>query len=89
MGLIKGLYDKTISNAAGSNFTQCSTWRDIEASHLTNSPILGAEEIRGMLLMLSIGLSMALSAFLGELLTHKLLRGCRGKKKVVKMTWIS
>ena len=70
MGLIKSLYDKTISNAAGSNFTRCRTWHDIEASHGANNPniILGIEEIRGMLLMLFIGLCASLFIFMGEIL---------------------
>ena len=76
MGLIQSLYDKTISNAAGSNFTRCRTWHDIEASHGANNPniILEFEEIRGMLLTLAIGLCASLFIFMGEILTPVIQR---------------
>ena len=76
MGLIKRLYDTAISNVAGSNFTRCRTWHDIEASHGANNPntILEIEEIRGMLLMLSIGLCASLFMFMGEILTPVIQR---------------
>ena len=67
MGLIKGLFEQTVSNR-----TKCSTWNDIYNSHLEKrkNVVLGFDAIRGMTSLLFIGLSAALLVFIFEHITH-------------------
>ena len=67
MGLIKGLFEQSLHNR-----TKCSSWSDIYDSHLEKrkNAVLGFDAIRGMTILLSIGLSAALLVFMLEHITH-------------------
>ena len=63
MGLIEGLIEQTLDNR-----TKCSTWSDIYESHMEKGEnvVLDIDDICGLMILLSIGLSIALTAFMGE-----------------------
>ena len=63
MGLIEGLIEQTLENR-----TKCSTWSDIYESHMQkgDNVVLQLDDICGLIILLSIGLSLALTSFLGE-----------------------
>ena len=63
MGLIEGLIEQTLENR-----TKCSSWSDIYESHMQkgDNVVLQLDDICGLIILLSIGLSFALVAFLGE-----------------------
>ena len=63
MGLIDGLFKQTVPNS-----TKCATWQDIKASHMIKDPkiILQIEDLFGMMILLFIGLSSSILAFIAE-----------------------
>ena len=63
MGLIGGLIEQTLENR-----TKCSTWSDIYESHMEKRDhvVLHFDDICGLMILLSIGLSLAFTSFLGE-----------------------
>ena len=63
MGLVHGIFSKYVTNA-----TKCSTWEDIKASHRASDHTVVVElgNIYGMLSLLAIGLTMAMSTFFAE-----------------------
>ena len=63
MGLIEGLFKQAVQNS-----TKCATWPDIKASHTRKKPniALQFEDISGMLILLLIGISSAIFAFITE-----------------------
>ena len=67
MGLITGLFEQTLHNR-----TKCSTWNAIQESHMQreNENVIELHDIRGMMILLSIGLSAALLTFIIELIMH-------------------
>ena len=67
MGLIKGLFEQTVHNK-----TKCSTWNYIYESHMEKreNVVLGFDAIRGMTILLLIGLSGALLVFVIEPMAH-------------------
>ena len=67
MGLITGLFEQTLHNR-----TKCSTWNAIQESHMQrgNENVIELHDIRGMMILLSIGLSAALLTFIIELILH-------------------
>ena len=67
MGLIKGLYDQTVHNR-----TKCNTWNEIYDSHIEERGkiVLGFDAIRGLMILLVVGLSVALFIFIIEHMAH-------------------
>ena len=63
MGLLEGLIEQTLENR-----TKCSTWSDIYESHMEKGEnvVIGFKAIRGLMVLLSIGMCLALAAFMGE-----------------------
>ena len=63
MGLLEGLIEQTLENR-----TKCSTWRDIYESHMEKgyNIVLQLDDICGLMILLSIGLSIAFVAFMAE-----------------------
>ena len=71
MGLIEGLIEQTLENR-----TKCSTWSDIYEAHMDKRDhvVLHFDDIYGLMILLSIGLSLAFTSFLGEKMIHWSLR---------------
>ena len=67
MGLIKALFEETLNNR-----TKCNSWNDIYDSHKKkgNENVIILDDIYGMLILLSVGLSAALLIFVTEHLAY-------------------
>ena len=68
MGLIEGLFEETVQNR-----TKCRTWSDIYESHMEKREdvAIGFDAIKGLMILLSIGLTMALVVFVGEHIAYR------------------
>ena len=80
MGLITGLFEQTEPNR-----TKCSTWNAIQESHMERGAenVIEFDDIRGMLILLSIGLGAAILTFIIELIMHNAIKS---KKKQVELS---
>ena len=74
MGLIRGLYEQALDIKG-----KCSTWKIIQESHLKREDenIIKLRDIRGMIILLSIGLSASLLTFIVELIMHNMIKKIR------------
>ena len=63
MGLVDGLFKQTVPNS-----TECTTWHDIEASHMSkeSKKVLKLDDIFGIMILLFIGTSSALLVLIAE-----------------------
>ena len=69
MGLVEGLFGETLKNGS-----KCDTWNDIQATHRGNEEnvVLKLDDVKGMLILLIIGLGSSISVFIGEMVVHRL-----------------
>ena len=71
MGFIEGKIEQSLNNR-----TRCNTWNDIYESHSVkeNNAKLKFEDIKGTLILLSIGLGTAIILFLLENVNYRLMK---------------
>ena len=71
MGFIEGKIEQSLNNR-----TRCNTWNDIYESHAVreNNAKLKFEDIKGTLILLSIGLGTAIILFLLENVNYRLMK---------------
>ena len=67
MGLIEELLNRETQNVS-----VCKTWNDVKASHLSKNTnvVFYLEDVGGVMIMLVIGLTLSLLAFIAENMTH-------------------
>ena len=75
MGLIEELLNRETRNAS-----TCKTWSDVEASHLSENKnvVFYLKDVGGIMILLVIGLTGALLAFIVENMIHWRNTGIKG-----------
>ena len=95
MGLITVLFGRALDmeqkRGVPFSMTQnnCKTWRDIQESQMEkeNEKPMKLRDIRGMLILLTIGLCASLITFFAELIMHNVIKKIRTRKQVTRQMW--